>query len=55
VVEHESLFITCQTAKASARMIHTVVSNGLISGDLRINKAHHSNKKVIKDGLTTTE
>jgi hypothetical protein len=45
VVENESLIVTCQTAKASTRVMHTVVIHKLVGIDLRINEAFCSKKK----------
>ena len=46
MVENESLILTCQTVKAPARVMHTVVINGLICLDLRMNEAHRSSRKI---------
>jgi hypothetical protein len=46
VVENESLIVTCQAAKASTRVMHTVVIHKLVGIDLRINEAYCSEMKI---------
>ena len=46
MVENESLFVTCQIAKAPASVMHTIVINRLVGLDLKINEAHRSNTRM---------
>jgi hypothetical protein len=56
VEENESLFIACQTVKAPARVMHTIVFDRLVGLDLkiRISKSAPLWYQGIKR-LTTTE
>ena len=46
MVENESLFVTCQTAKALTRVIHTVVIHRFVGINLKINEPHCSDMKT---------